>query len=138
MNNSLLPLLNEDSNFYEIAPSLFGPEFAHNAKELEDQVKAIRSTTQQGGKPFFDRPFQESGATINDPEETEAKAAVREIGRTNRVRGLKEPNNPPSQVRKSFDNKLQMYSRSSDWMHGGERPAIDRPSSSRKALPSPI
>lgn len=56
LNKSLLPLLEEDSNFGEVAPSLFGPEFARKSKELVDQVKAIRShslTQKDGRTPFF-------------------------------------------------------------------------------------
>ena len=53
LNKSLLPLLEEDDNFKDVAPSLFGPEFARKSKELIDQVKAIRSTTQKDGKSFF-------------------------------------------------------------------------------------
>ena len=53
LNKSLLPLLEEDGNFEDVAPSLFGPEFARKSKELVDQVKAIRSTTQKDGKSFF-------------------------------------------------------------------------------------
>ena len=47
LNKSLLPLLEEDDNFKDVAPSLFGPEFARKSKELIDQVKAIRSTAQK-------------------------------------------------------------------------------------------
>ena len=53
LNKSLLPLLEEDSNFDEVAPSLFGPEFACKSKELVDQVKVIRSTTPKDKPPFF-------------------------------------------------------------------------------------
>ena len=53
LNKSLLPLLEEDDNFKDVAPSLFGPEFARKSKELIDQVKAIWSTTQKDGKSFF-------------------------------------------------------------------------------------
>ena len=52
MNKALLPLVEEDSNFGEVAPSLFGPEFAQKSKELVDQVKAMRSTI-NAPKPFF-------------------------------------------------------------------------------------
>ena len=53
LNKSLLPLLEEDSNFEDVAPSLFGLEFARKLKELVDQVRAIRSTAQKDGKSFF-------------------------------------------------------------------------------------
>ena len=44
MNKALLPLVKEDSNFGEVSPSLFGPEFAQKSKQHVDQVKAMRST----------------------------------------------------------------------------------------------
>ena len=44
MNKALLPLVEEDSNFEDVSPSLFGLEFAQKSKELVDQVKAMRST----------------------------------------------------------------------------------------------
>ena len=53
LNKSLLPLLEEDTNFEDVAPSLFGLEFAHKSKDLVDQVRAIRSTTQKDSRPFF-------------------------------------------------------------------------------------
>ena len=53
LNKSLLPLLEEDTNFEDVAPSLFGPEFARKSKDLVDQVRAIRSTTQKDPRPFF-------------------------------------------------------------------------------------
>ena len=53
LNKSRLSLLEEDSNFEDVAPSLFGPEFARKLKELVDQVRAIRSTAQKDGKLFF-------------------------------------------------------------------------------------
>ena len=44
VNKTLLPLVEDDSNFVEVSPSLFGPEFAQKSKDLVDQVKAMRST----------------------------------------------------------------------------------------------
>ena len=52
MNKALLPLVEEDSNFGEASPSLFGPEFAQKSKQHVDQVKAMRSTLGTS-KPFF-------------------------------------------------------------------------------------
>jgi len=43
MNKALLPLTEDDENFTDAAPSLFGPAFAQRSKELIDQVKAMRS-----------------------------------------------------------------------------------------------
>ena len=55
LNKSLLPLLEEDTNFENVAPSLFDPEFARKSKDLVDQVRAItcRSTTQKDLRQFF-------------------------------------------------------------------------------------
>ena len=44
MNKALLPLVDDDDNFSDVAPSLFGPEFAQKSKELVEQVKALWST----------------------------------------------------------------------------------------------
>ena len=61
LNKSLLPLLEENDNFKDAVPSLFGPEFARKSKELIDQVEAIRSTTQKDGKSFFDNTPPRAG-----------------------------------------------------------------------------
>ena len=53
LNKSQLLLLEEDANFEDVAPSLFGLEFVRKSKELVDQVRAIRSTTQKDGKLLF-------------------------------------------------------------------------------------
>ena len=50
VNKTLLPLVDEDSNFGEVSPSLFGSEFAQKSKELVDQVKAMLHLSS-----FFDR-----------------------------------------------------------------------------------
>ena len=52
MNKALLPLVEEDSNFKEVSPSPFGPEFAQKSKKLVDQVKAMQSTI-AAPKQFF-------------------------------------------------------------------------------------
>jgi len=43
MNKALLCLIEDDKNFVNAAPCLFGPAFAQKSKELVDQVKAMRS-----------------------------------------------------------------------------------------------
>jgi len=55
MNKALLPLIEEDENFVDATPALFGPAFAHKSKELVDQVKAMRSYLPgcKDGKQFF-------------------------------------------------------------------------------------
>ena len=62
MNKTLLPLLDEDKNFKEAAPFLFGPEFAQKFKDLIDQVKAMRSSVRDP-KPSaqFFRTFPPNG-----------------------------------------------------------------------------
>ena len=42
INKSLVPLIKEDSNFSEVAPNLFGPEFSKRAKDFVDEVKTLR------------------------------------------------------------------------------------------------
>ena len=44
LNKSLILLVEEDSNFEGVAPSLFGPEFTRRSKEHVEQVKALRSS----------------------------------------------------------------------------------------------
>ena len=56
MNKALLPLTEEDKNFIDAAPSLFGPAFAQKSKELVDQVRAMRSHLpghKDNKQPFF-------------------------------------------------------------------------------------
>ena len=62
LNKSLLPLLEEDDNFKDVAPSLFGPEFAHKSMELIDQVEVIRCLPlRRMASGFFDKAPQEPG-----------------------------------------------------------------------------
>ena len=56
MNKALLPLVEEDSNFEDVSPSLFGLEFAQKSKELVDQVKAMQSTITTPKQFFSTRP----------------------------------------------------------------------------------
>ena len=44
LNKALLPLVEEDSNFADAPPALFGTEFAQKSKVFVDQVKALRAT----------------------------------------------------------------------------------------------
>ena len=60
MNKALLPLMEEDSNFEDVLPSLFGLEFAQKSKEVVDQVKAMQSTITTP-KQFFDQAPQQPG-----------------------------------------------------------------------------
>ena len=60
INKSLVPLVKEDSDFSEVAPNLFGPEFSKRAKDFVDQVRTLRSSFQakqdlQSRKPLFRR-----------------------------------------------------------------------------------
>ena len=59
MNKALLPLVEEDSNFCNAAPSLFGPGFAWKSKDHIDQVKAMRSLA--GGSRDSKPQFFQSG-----------------------------------------------------------------------------
>lgn len=44
LSPALLPLVEEESNFKEAPPALFGTEFAKKSKDHVDQMKAMRST----------------------------------------------------------------------------------------------
>ena len=66
MNKSLLPLTEDDDNFTDAPPTLFGPEFARKSKELVDQMKAMRSSTRFKDKHFFSKwPPQQQGGYRN-------------------------------------------------------------------------
>ena len=45
INKSLLPLVQEDGAFLEVAPNLFGPDFSRRAKDHLDQVKSLKAAT---------------------------------------------------------------------------------------------
>ena len=74
INKTLLPLVEEDSNFGEVSPSLFGPEFAQKSKQLVDQVKAMRSTLSTPKQFFRTGPPNSRGVTVgNRPKEEEPR-----------------------------------------------------------------
>ena len=64
MNKALLPLVDEDSTFREVSPSLFGPEFAQKSKQLVDQVKAMRSPLDTF-KLFFNQAPPTAGGLLS-------------------------------------------------------------------------
>ena len=72
-NKSLLPLAQEDKDFTETSPHLFGPDFAKRSKDHLDQVKALRTSTSQQEKPFFQGgpPPSWGGASITRRAEVE-------------------------------------------------------------------
>ena len=43
INKNLTPLVQDDLEFAEVVPNLFGPDFSKRAKEYLDQVKTLRS-----------------------------------------------------------------------------------------------
>ncbi len=58
LNSALNPLVEEDKNFAQVPPSLFGKEFAQKSKDHIDQVKALpkqrsmhRETIFEGAPP---------------------------------------------------------------------------------------
>ena len=57
INKALLLIVQDDSNFVDAAPVLFGSEFGQKSKEHVDQVRALRSTiTKEPSKrTFFSR-----------------------------------------------------------------------------------
>ena len=121
LQQALLPLIKEDENHKDAALSLFRLEFIRKSKELIDQVKAIRSTTQKDGKSFFQQGLPRFGGfTINDLGEAEARALGKAIVSFSLAKVPSGPNDRFPNVCKSFNNKLQKYSRLPDCMHGGE------------------
>ena len=75
MNKALLPLSEEDQNFVDAAPSLFGAACAQKSKELVDQVKAMRSHL-PGHKEFFQSvpPNNRGGGGVSvQPEAKEGR-----------------------------------------------------------------
>ena len=71
LNKSFIPLIKEDSNFEDVAPSLFGPEFAHKSKEHVEEVNALRSSAGATGleQPFFRQgPLQPGGTLLQTRE----------------------------------------------------------------------
>ena len=73
MNKALLPLVEEDSNFEDVSPSLFGPEFAQKSKELVDQVKAMRSTITTPKQFFRSGPPNSRGIILASKDEEEPR-----------------------------------------------------------------
>ena len=57
INKALLPIVGDEANFKEVAPLLFGTEFAKKSQEMVEQVKAMRSTITKNTsrKPSFFR-----------------------------------------------------------------------------------
>ena len=64
VNRVLLPIAQEDDNFMDVPPYLFGNDFAKCSKDYVEQVRAMRSTLPKGtGKrPFFERDPLKGGA----------------------------------------------------------------------------
>ena len=81
MNKALLPLTEDDENFTDAAPSLFGREFAQKSKELVDQVRAMRShlpgNKDSSSKPHFFQsvppPQQQGGGGGGVPVQPKGK-----------------------------------------------------------------
>ena len=72
LNKSLLPIVQEDDNFKESSPSLFGTEFARKSKDLVDQVKAMRSSLifRRDRPPKFFRSGPPAGRGVTTRTET--------------------------------------------------------------------
>ena len=136
LNKSLLPLIEEDSNFDGVAPSLFGPEFARKSKEHVEQVKALRSSAgaKDSKQPFFRQG--PPGGTSEDQGEEAPRLPRRATG---------SPSKDPSGANELFtcmraqlfNNKLQKYSCMSYQGSGGGSHSTNRPTSSREAKFSP-
>ena len=80
-NKSLLPLAQEDKDFTEAAPHLFGLEFAKWSKEHLDQVKALRtSMSSQHDKPFFQGVPQQPGELQSQRREGQHVKCLKRLG----------------------------------------------------------
>ena len=111
LKKSLLSLVEEDSHFGEVAPSLFGPDFARRSKEHVGQVKAMRSTGTTGNskQQFFDLAPPTAGGDTTEGQGEEAPRTFRKEPTSN-SRG---PSGPSEQCTNMylhpFNNKFQMY-----------------------------
>uniref|UniRef100_A0A1X7VGZ5 Uncharacterized protein n=1 Tax=Amphimedon queenslandica TaxID=400682 RepID=A0A1X7VGZ5_AMPQE len=63
INRNLIPMLQDDVIFGDVAPNLFGPDFSRRAKEFLDQVSALKSLTH----PTRHSQGQTSGTSYRRP-----------------------------------------------------------------------
>ena len=100
LNKSLLPLVEEDSHFREVAPSLFGPEFARMSKEHVEQVKPIRSagTTGNSKQQFFRSGPPTAGGDTTEGQGEEAPRTSRKEPTSN----SRDPSGPSEQYKHVF------------------------------------
>ena len=65
INKNLVPLVQEDSEFADASPNLFGPAFSKRAKEYLDQIKTLKATLpprhQTSGEQQYRKPFFRKG-----------------------------------------------------------------------------
>ena len=146
LNKTLLLLVEEDKNFEEAPPSLFGTEFARKSKELIDQVKAMRSHMRDSKQPpnqfFRSVPPNSRGVdTTQDREE-----AIPPEGETTRGQWVGVPNNRnPSGTSKlnahrqfhRHDNNSETYAEKSYCMPGHRMPSNFDPAPGRETGGSP-
>ena len=59
INDNLTPLIQDESQFTDFAPYLFGSDFVKQAKEYLDQVGALKSTLtdREHEEPYDKRPL---------------------------------------------------------------------------------
>ena len=134
MNKALLPLVEEDSNFGEASPSLFGPEFAQKSKQHVDQVKAMRSTLGTS-KPFFrPGPPNSRGGGVTLASRHEEGEEPREDGQAkeNYSRRTLGTSDSCTHLYKKCDNELEKYPIESDCMSRSRTLPSTRPAAGRQ------
>ena len=134
VNKALLPIAQDDDNFRDAPPYLFGNEFAKRSKDYVEQVRAMRSTLPKGtGK----RPFFQGGPPRRGGQSRGAEAPTTDSGATGR--GIKAPRTTHSR----FTGRLSAHTTAGckvrfkyvvqNYDEMGPDPDNDRRCSSRKA-----
>ena len=65
INQALMPIMQEEVNFEDSAPSLFGSGFAKKSKELMDQLKAMRTSIPKKGSRDQHQHFFRKGPSTS-------------------------------------------------------------------------
>jgi len=141
MNKALLPLTEEDKNFADAAPALFGSAFAQRSKELVDQVKAMRShlPSHKDGKQFFrSGPPNSRGDTSTARNQGGEETTVEDSNVPHKDR---DPSGTNERIySKFFDYRFQKYIGESSSMSGDNSPQTNKlpPSRETSALPTKL
>jgi len=130
VNKTLLPLVEDDSNFVEVSPSLFGPEFAQKSKDLVDQVKAMRSTLNAPSRFFDQAPPTARGVMLASRlEEEPRKDEQTREGHSRRTLGTSDSR---THNFKNGNNELETYLSEPDCTSRGSTVLSTRPAAGRQ------